>query len=113
LAANLVEMAEKSGSQITMDEKTLPYKKEVVAVTELLGLDKFSLASEGRFIASVSPRNVDKVLRELQKFNKEAKVIGRAKKAKTKKEVGVFVETDLGGKRKIEMPRGKLIPRIC
>lgn len=118
LAANLVEMAEKSKVKIVLDEKTLPYKKEVRAVTELLGLDIFSLASEGRFIASVSPKNVDKVLKILKTFNKEAKIIGRAEKLDfrlrgNEKKGEVFLETELGGLRMIETPRGKLIPRIC
>ncbi len=108
LATNLNEMAEKSKVKVVLDEKTLPYKKETVAVTELLGLDIFSLASEGRFIASVSPRNVKKVLQILKKFNPEVRIIGRAEKGK-----GVFVKTELGGSRCIEVPRGKLVPRIC
>ncbi len=108
VAANLVEMAEKSKVKVVLDEETLPYKKETIAITELLGLDIFSLASEGRFIAAVSPENIKKVLAILKKFNKEAKIIGRAEKGK-----GVFLKTSLGGLRPIEMPKGKLIPRIC
>jgi len=112
LAANLNEMAEKSRVKVILDEKTLPYKKETVAVTELLGLDVFSLASEGRFIASVSPRNVKKTLDILKKFNPEARVIGRAESASVA-DRGVFVKTELGSLRRIETPRGKLVPRIC
>ncbi len=108
LSANLNEMAEKSCVKVVLDEKTLPYKKETVAVTELLGLDIFSLASEGRFIASVAPKNVKKVLSILQKFNPEARVIGQTFRGN-----GVFVKTELGGLRRIEVPRGKLVPRIC
>lgn len=113
MAANLVEMAEKSGVKVVLDENNLPYKKETKAVTELIGLDIFSLASEGRFIASVAPKNVDKVINILKTFNKEAKIIGKASKPKDKKEFGAFLETELGGLRRIESPRGKLIPRIC
>jgi len=108
LAANIVEMAEKSKVKIVLDEKNLPYKKEIIAVSELLGMDIFSLPSEGRFIASVSKKNAKKVLSILKKFNKEAKIIGRAEKGK-----GVFLKTNLGSLRPIEMPKGKLIPRIC
>jgi len=108
LAANLVEMAEKSKVKVVLDEKSLPYKKEAVAVTELLGLDIFSLASEGRFIAAVSPKNAKKVLTILKKFNKETKIIGEATKGK-----GVYLKTAFGGLRPVEMPKGKLIPRIC
>lgn len=108
LAANLVEMAQKSKVRIVLGEPMLPYKKETVAVSELLGIDIFSLASEGRFIAAVSPKNANKVLRVLKKYNTEAKIIGRAERGK-----GVYLKTKLGSFRPIEMPRGKLIPRIC
>ncbi len=108
LAANIVEMAEKSKIRVILDEENLPYKKEVVAVSELLGIDVFSLASEGRFIAAVSPKNVKKVLIILKKFNPEAKIIGKTEKGK-----GVYLKTTLGSLCPVEMPRGKLIPRIC
>ncbi|MFH1233468.1 MAG: hydrogenase expression/formation protein HypE [Patescibacteria group bacterium] len=119
LSANIVEMANKSKIQIILDEKLLPYKKETIALSELLGIDLFSFASEGRFIASISPKNVNKVLKILKKFNSEAlkdskhptgqaKIIGKVKKGK-----GVFLKTKFGSLRPIEMPRGKLIPRIC
>lgn len=109
LAANLVESAEKAKVKIVLDEKSLPFKKETIAITELLGIDIFSLASEGRFIASVSPQNTNKVLTILKRFNKgETKVIGKIEKGR-----GVFLKTKFGSLRQIEMPRGKLIPRIC
>jgi hydrogenase expression/formation protein HypE len=108
LAANIVEIANKSKIKIILDEKILPYKKETIALTELLGIDIFSLASEGRFIASVSPKNINKVLKILKRFNPEAKIIGEVKNGK-----GVFLKTNLGSLRPIEMPKGKLIPRIC
>jgi len=118
LAANLVEMAGKSKVKVVLDEETLPYKKETIAITELLGLDIFSLASEGRFIAAVSPKNIKKVLTILKKFNKEAKIIGYAEKGKPARRSdsvggGVYLKTTLGALRPIEMPKGKLIPRIC
>lgn len=108
LAANIVEMAEKSKVKIILEEKYLPYKKETRALSELLGIDMFSLASEGRFIAAVSLRNAGKTLKILRKFNPAAKIIGRAEKGK-----GVYLKTKFGSLRPIEMPKGKLIPRIC
>jgi hydrogenase expression/formation protein HypE len=108
LAANLVEMAEKSKVKIVLSEESLPYKKETIAISELLGIDIFSLASEGRFIAAVSRKNTNKVLKVLKKFNKDAKVIGTAFRGE-----GVYLKTNLGSFRPIEMPKGKLIPRIC
>ncbi len=108
LSANLVEMAEKSKVKIVLDEDNLPYKKETTAISELLGIDIFSLASEGRFIAAVSGNNVNRALKILKNFNKDAKVVGIAEKGS-----GVFLKTNLGSLRPIEMPKGKLIPRIC
>jgi hydrogenase maturation factor len=48
------------------------------------------------------------VLRILKKFNPEAKIIGKVKAGK-----GLYLQTKLGSLRPIEMPNGKLIPRIC
>lgn len=108
LAANIVEMAEKSNVKIILDENTLPYKPETKSITDLLGLDIFSLASEGRFFASVNKKNVEKVLNILKKYNDEAKIIGEVQKGS-----GVFLKTKLETERPIKMPKGKLIPRIC
>lgn len=108
LAANIVELAEKSKVKIILEEEMLPYKKETKAISGLLGIDFLSFASEGRFIAAVSEKDVKKAISLLKKFNSEAKIIGHAEKGK-----GVFLQTNLGSLRPIEMPRGKLVPRIC
>jgi len=107
-AAVLNEIAEKSGVKIILDEKTLPFKKEVVAISELLGIDKFSFASEGRFVATVAKKDADKVIKILQKYNPETKIIGSVERGS-----GVWLKTAIGSIKKIETPRGKLVPRIC
>lgn len=108
LAENLNEIAEKSKVKIILDEKNLPYKKETKAISSLLGIDLFALPSEGRFIASVPEKFADKAIKKLRKFSPEAKIIGEVEKGK-----GVFLKTSIGSLRPVEMPRGKLIPRIC
>ena len=115
LAANLVEMAEKSKVKIVLDENLLPYKKETIALGGLLGIDIFSFVSEGRFLATVSEKDAAKVLRILKKFNPEAKIIGNVQKPVRRRggDTGVYLQTNLGSLRPIEMPNGKLIPRIC
>lgn len=107
-AAVLNEMAGKSRVKIILDEKTLPFKKETVAISELLGIDKFSFASEGRFVAAVSSSAADKVIKILRKYNPEAKIIGYVERGS-----GVWLKTRIGSLKKIEVPRGKLVPRIC
>ncbi|EKE19506.1 MAG: hypothetical protein ACD_8C00146G0011 [uncultured bacterium] len=108
LSANLIEMAEKSKVKIVLEEELLPYKKETFALANLLGLDVFSFASEGRFVGAVAEKDAQKVLKILKKFNKEAKIIGWAERGS-----GLHLKTELGSLRRIEMPRGKLVPRIC
>ncbi len=108
LAENLNEIAEKSKVKIILDKKNLPYHKEVAAISELLGVNLFAFPSEGRFIASVPKEYANKVIKKLQQFNPEAKIIGEVERGK-----GVYLKTSLGGLRPIEMPKGKLIPRIC
>ncbi len=108
LAANIIEIADKSKVKIILDENILPYKKETTAVSNLLGLDIFSLASEGRFIASLNPKNANKVLSILKQYDKNAKIIGKVEKGQ-----GVYLKTKLETLRPIKMPKGKLIPRIC
>ena len=86
----------------------MPFKKETVALSELLGIDKFSFPSEGRFVGTVPKKHASKAIKILKKFNKEARIIGEVKWGN-----GVYLKTNIGSLKLIEMPRGKLIPRIC
>ncbi|PIU09111.1 MAG: hydrogenase expression/formation protein HypE [Candidatus Moranbacteria bacterium CG_4_8_14_3_um_filter_34_16] len=108
MAAVLNEMAEKSKTKFVLDEKFLPFKKETRAISELLGIDVFSFPSEGRFVATVPEKYAKKTIKILRKYNSEAKIIGKVVKGE-----GVYLKTKLGSEKKIEVPRGKLIPRIC
>lgn len=108
IAEVLNEISNKSKVKIILEEKNLPFKKETVALSELLGIDKFAFSSEGRFVGTVPKKYAPKALKMLWKFNKEAKVIGRVEHGK-----GLYLSTNLGSQKLIEMPRGKLIPRIC
>ncbi|MDP1884683.1 MAG: hydrogenase expression/formation protein HypE [Candidatus Moranbacteria bacterium] len=107
-AAVLNEMAEKSKVKIILEEDVLPFAKETVALSELLGIDKFSFPSEGRFVATIPQKYAKNAIQILRKFNKEAKIIGAVTRGR-----GLYLKTSLGGVKKIDIPRGKLIPRIC
>ncbi|MFA5962246.1 MAG: hydrogenase expression/formation protein HypE [Parcubacteria group bacterium] len=108
VAAVLNEMAEKSKMRFILDENNLPFSKETVALSGLLGIDKFSFPSEGRFVGTVPQKDAEKVLKILRKYNRGAKIIGSVVKGN-----GVYLKTIIGSEKKIEVPRGKLIPRIC
>jgi hydrogenase expression/formation protein HypE len=108
LAAILNEMAQKSKTRIVLGENNLPYKKETWSIAELLGIDVLSFASEGRFVATALPGDVNKVIKILRKYSPEARIIGSVEKGKE-----VWLKTSIGSTKKIETPRGKLVPRIC
>ena len=101
-------MAQKSRVKLVLDEEKLPFKQSVISLSELLGIDLFGFPSEGRFVASCQPENTQKVLEILHKYNSEAKVIGKAEEGE-----GVYVRTKIGSMKRVEMPEGKLLPRIC
>ena len=108
LAAVLNEVSEKSRVKIILEEEKLPFKRETAALSDLLGIDKFTFPSEGRFIATAPKRHAKKIISRLEKFNHEAKIIGSVEQGR-----GVHLKTRIGSSRKIEIPEGKLIPRIC
>ena len=59
-------------------------------------------------MATVAQKNITKVMTKLRKLNPEVKIIGQIQKGK-----GVWLKTSVGSLKKIEIPRGKLVPRIC
>lgn len=108
IASALNEMAEKSKVRIILNEDKIPIKKEVKAVCELLGLNPYEIASEGRFVCGVKAEYVEDVLKILRNFNDDASIIGDIIKGK-----GVIIKTTVGGTRTLDVPSGKLVPRIC
>lgn len=107
IAAVMNELSEKSRVKIALNEKSIPISKQTVSIAKLLGINELSLASEGRFVAGVAERHSDKVIKILKKFNKDSCIIGRVEKGEA-----VFVKNFMGEK-KLELPSGVLVPRIC
>ncbi len=108
IAAVLNEVSEKSKVKIVLEEEKIPFGREITAVSDLLGIDRFALPSEGRFVAIVPARFAKKAVARLQKFNRDAKIIGTVGRGR-----GLYLKTVIGSMRKIGLPEGKLIPRIC
>jgi hydrogenase expression/formation protein HypE len=112
LAAALNEWATKSNVSILIDEEKVPIKKQVTAICDMLGLDPYNIACEGRAILAVDPAYSKEVLDKLKltEIGKNASVIGEVKEDHPKR---VFLNTIVGGTRFIDMPLGQPIPRIC
>jgi hydrogenase expression/formation protein HypE len=107
LAAILNELSEKNSVALTVEEAVVPLHDEVRALTEMLGIDVYSLASEGRFVCIVAPEQEKRVLEILRTFNPSAVQIGRVSAGR-----GVSVQT-VYGKKILSMPSGNIVPRIC
>lgn len=112
LAAALNEWSKKSNVSIWLEEEDIPIKPEVTAACEMLGLEPFEVASEGRAILAVEPGRADAVLDLLRQhpLGSDARVVGEVRKDHPK---AVFMKTVVGGTRFIDEPQGALIPRIC
>ncbi len=108
----LNEFAEKSNVGLVLEEEKIPIKSEVNGVCELLGIDPFSLSSEGKAIMAVTPDKAEEVLKALRNhpLGKEAAIIGEATE---KYEGKVVIRTSIGGHRLLRKPLGEPIPRVC
>jgi len=112
LSTTLNEIAMSSGVEIEIEEDKIPILEGVSAACEILGYDPLYLANEGKLIAFVSPEDALKVINKMKKnqYGKDAKIIGRV----TKKSSGhVYLKTQIGGKRILDMLTGEQLPRIC
>jgi hydrogenase expression/formation protein HypE len=112
LAAVLGEAALDSGLGMEISEKSIPIDDAVSAVAEILGLYPLEIANEGVFIAIVSHNATPRALAALrgESLGARAAVIG----AVVERHPGVVaLETEIGGRRVLGLPRGLLLPRIC
>jgi hydrogenase expression/formation protein HypE len=107
LAAITNELAAKNSIGMMLDEEAIPIAEEVRALTEILGIDVYALACEGRLLCVASKDNAPRVLELLQSFNTTASIIGRVTTEKY-----VVVQTRYG-KKILSTPSGNIVPRIC
>ncbi|MFX1258074.1 MAG: hydrogenase expression/formation protein HypE [Promethearchaeota archaeon] len=112
LAAAINDWAQKSNVSIWLEEEKIPIKNQVRAICDMLGLDPFNIACEGRSLLSIEPEYADEVLKKIKstQLGNKAEIIGEVKKDNPKK---VLLKTIVGGTRFIDMPLGEPIPRIC
>jgi hydrogenase expression/formation protein HypE len=113
LATALNEIAVISNMGIHLMEESIPIKKEVRSVSELLGLDPLYLACEGRMIIIVDGKDSAEVLKEVKNCQgcEDAEIIGSFVPDDGRHIV--FVETIIGGKRIIGSLDSEMLPRIC
>ena len=113
LAATLNETARATGLSIEINQADVPINKTVQAAADMLGFDVLNIANEGKLVAVVSPGSADECLNVCRKhpLGKKAGIIGEV--VETSGAAVVEMKTKIGGKRIVQMPYGRELPRIC
>ncbi len=112
LASALNEIAAASGVGIVLDEPSVPVPDPVRAACEMLGLDPFHVANEGKCVAIVPAERAEAVLAAMRARpeGEGAAIIGRVVAEHPSL---VTVRTLVGSERIVDMLVGEQLPRIC
>ena len=110
IANALNELASKSGVGMLIDEDRIPLKREVIAASEMLGIDPYEVANEGKVIMGVEKNKAEEILQAIRntKYGKEAQIIGEVTQGRH-----VILDTIVGGRRILEEPIADPVPRVC
>jgi hydrogenase expression/formation protein HypE len=112
LSSSLNELAHASGVGVEISEEAVPIRTEVRAACEMLGLDPFYIANEGKLIAVAPPADAERLLDEMRRhpLGKDARCIGQVVEAHK----GVVISRSaFGGERIVMVLSGEQLPRIC
>ncbi len=113
LAATVVDIANASHCDITLEEATIPVNKTALAASEMLGLDMLHIANEGKLVAVVEESAAKDALAILAKFAiaRRSAIVGKI--GSSSEMPLVEMATSFGGRRVVQMPYGEDLPRIC
>jgi hydrogenase expression/formation protein HypE len=112
LASALNEIAAASRVSIEVDEERVPVPEAVHGACEMLGLDPFYVANEGKLVAVVAAAHAARALEALRAhpLGRDAAIIGTVGDG----EAGlVTARTRAGGRRIVQKLPGEQLPRIC
>ncbi|TCO74623.1 hydrogenase expression/formation protein HypE [Marinisporobacter balticus] len=112
LATTLNEIIAHSNRSIVLNEKDIFIKEEVMSMCQMLGFDPLYVANEGKVVVIVSKDDANKVLDTMRgdPLGKNATIIGEIIDDNKNR---VYLKTDIGGTRILNMHDGELLPRIC
>jgi len=113
LAATLNEIADETNLGIEINEADIPINPTVQAAADTLGFDVLNIANEGKFVAVVKSEAAEKALGicRAHSLGKQASIIGEV--TGPGEAAMVEMKTRIGGRRIVQMPYGRELPRIC
>lgn len=112
LSSALNEIAQQAGCCIEVSARSVPVLETVRGACELLGLDPLYVANEGRCVFFVDSRWTEELEAILHNhpLGENAAVIGKVGEAG---DPIVYLESEIGTKRILDMLSGEQLPRIC
>ena len=112
LGATLNEIAQQSRVGLRLVESAIPFKPDVVAACELLGLDPLYIANEGKLVAFCEGCDAGRVLEAMRAhpLGRDAAIIGEVV---ADPHAFVQMQTRFGGSRMVDWLLGDPLPRIC
>jgi len=112
LTSALNEISEAVKLTFLVEEKLIPVREDVHAACEILGLDPFQVACEGRFAAFIPARDAERALAVLRAGpnGESACAIG---KVSDQRHAKVLLKSLVGVQRVLDMATGEQLPRIC
>jgi len=113
LAATVNEVANSAGHSIELYEKNIPINPTARAAADMLGFDLLDIANEGKVVIVTAPDIAEKVLDicKAHPLGADAGIIGRVVESEDRPIVELI--TKIGGRRIVQMPYGRELPRIC
>lgn len=114
LASVLCELAERIPYSLLIEDEKIPLSRAVRGASELLGIDPFYLACEGRAVIIAPGKRAGDILEQIKKnsLGKKAEIIGQVED-KIGKPGELLLSTFSGGLRLLEPLTSELLPRIC
>lgn len=112
LASAVNEIAEASGVGMVIDDSAVPIPDPVRGACEMLGLDPYHVANEGKLVAVVPAETADKVL-EAMRALPEGEGATRIGTVVAEHPGMVTARTLVGSERIVDMLVGEQLPRIC
>ena len=113
LTGVLNEIAQAANLVIQIEEKLVPVREDVHAACEILGLDPFQVACEGRFAAFVPERDAERTLELLRARSNDGATASRIGKVTDQVGNKVLLKSAIGAQRILDMTSGEQLPRIC
>lgn len=112
LATTLKEIVNTTNKSILINEASIKIKEDVRNFSEILGLDPLYIANEGKLICIVNGEDAPKVLKTMKenKLGKDASIIGEVINSDN---ANLYLKTELGATKILQMAQGEILPRIC